>query len=308
MPQVFEKPQRPGTGRWLLVTVLLCVLLGGGYLLWRGTQPPGTAQHATPAVTPPTSADKQPGTEGAKKSPTEPQEGASPEKSAPDLPATNGQAAAKKTLEPEKWGCKEVAKRMRTFFSDLDQQAYVQDYKLGVPAQQHLLDLIERLLRIPPVIAEEHSDIYLVLKNRAHLFRTIGLMNISLTKDILQHEQERNEENAALFYRWTELGNCTAEQIPAAPSLEQLYEYGAFFLNTLGGQSYLSRRDPRLRLLITFYAVRLIDRANSAGNNRYGLDIRPFLERLIEEVQSTSLLADQERHLDVLLALQEKYQ
>ncbi len=302
-----DRPPRQGSVRWLMITALILVLLGGGYVAWRNWQAPDPTRQATPEA----AQSQPPGTTVAKKTTADQQPEVAPaaqEKTAGDQPPDKGQAAQKKSLEPEKWGCKDVARRMRSFFSALDQQAYVQEYKLGVPAQQHLLDLTERLLRIPPVVAEEHSDIYLVLKNRAHLFRTIGLMNISLTKDILQHEQEQCEETAALFYRWTELGNCTAEQIPAAPALEQLYEYAVFFLNTLGGQSYLSRRDPRLRLLLTFYAVRIVDRANSAGSNRYGLDIRPFLDRLIEEVQSTSLLTDQQRHLDALLALQEKYQ
>jgi len=305
MPPAPPRQPQSTTGRWL-VLLLVLALFAAGYLLWRqlyppaGPRPPAAEAQISQAGRPPT--DK-PGVEAA--APTaDPASQAGPAETAqtPVVPVQ------KKGFEPDKWDCKTVARKMRELFSTLDRQPYVQEYRLGVPVQQHLLDLSDRLLRNPPVIAEEGSDLFTVLKNRAHMFRTMGLMNISLVKNILQHEHDALEEYSALFYRWTELGHCGAEQLPPAPTLDQLYEYAAFFLNTLGGQSYLSRRDPRLRLLLTFHAIRLIDRANAAGSNRYGIDLRSFLERFVEEVQGTSVLKGQDYYLDVLLGLQEKYQ
>lgn len=90
--------------------------------------------------------------------------------------------------------------------------------------------------------------------------------------------------------------------------LGSLYEYGGFFINTLGGQAYLFRRDSRLRLLVKYYAILIIDRADSNDMNRHGIDIRVAIEALIDEMAASQVLADQDEYLTKLAALQTKYQ
>ena len=113
----------------------------------------------------------------------------------------------------------------------------------------------------------------------------------------------------ALSYRWSEIGqqdpdNNLGLTIPFAP----LYEYAGFFINTLGGQAYLFRRDPRIRLLVRYYAVLIIDRANDQHMNRHGIDIRVTIDSLIDEMEATRLLRGREEYLARLVALQTKYQ
>ena len=52
-----------------------------------------------------------------------------------------------------------------------------------------------------------------------------------------------------------------------------------FFLNTLGGRSYMLRRESKLRMLVSYYAILIVDRANDEKFNRYGIDV-PAVYRL----------------------------
>jgi hypothetical protein len=90
--------------------------------------------------------------------------------------------------------------------------------------------------------------------------------------------------------------------------LPGLYLYAGFFLNTLGGQSYLLRRDPHIRVLLRYYSVLVLDRANNEGVNIYGIDIRYHLNSVIEEMDAAGNLADSQAYISNLLQLQEKYQ
>ncbi|NOX80785.1 MAG: hypothetical protein GXP57_06820, partial [Deltaproteobacteria bacterium] len=77
---------------------------------------------------------------------------------------------------------------------------------------------------------------------------------------------------------------------------------------TMGGRSYLFRRDSSSRLLVDYYAILIIDRANSKELNKYGIDIRPIIPRLIQEIKSSNQLIYKEKYLDHLYDLQVKYQ
>jgi hypothetical protein len=113
----------------------------------------------------------------------------------------------------------------------------------------------------------------------------------------------------ALFYKWSEIEpDCTDKDLTIKLPLNGLYEYAGYFINTLGGQSYLFRRALFLRLLIRYYSILTIDRANSVNTNRYGIDIRYTLDALISEIQSNGDLENRQKYLENLLKLQESYQ
>jgi hypothetical protein len=123
------------------------------------------------------------------------------------------------------------------------------------------------------------------------------------------HERELLEPTMALFYRWSEIAaRCDNNDIKIELPLAGLYEYAGYFLNTLGGQSYLFRRELFFRTLIRYYSIRVIDRTNSVEANRYGIDIRYTLDALIEEIQGNSFLENREEYLENLIRLQEAYQ
>jgi len=212
-------------------------------------------------------------------------------------------------LTPRQLQCEQLAVRLHTFFTHLDQKEYIQKFELGAPAQDYFLALATKLLNTPPVVSRESDDLYTILKNMAHFFRVIGGKNILVIKGILDRERETIEDVAADVFSWTTGGEeCSNEKFSFHAPLDKLYEYAGFFLNSMGGRSYLFRRDSRSRLLINYYAILLVDRANMEGINRHGIDIKPLLPVTISEIEGSNQLIYKEKYLDKLYALIEKYQ
>ncbi len=205
--------------------------------------------------------------------------------------------------------CEQLAVRLHTFFTHLDQKEYIQEFELGAPAQDYFLALATKLLNNPPVVSRESDDLYTILKNMAHFFRVIGGKNILILKGILDRERETIEDVAADMFSWTTGGQeCSNEKFSFHAPLNKMYEYAGFFLNSMGGRSYLFRRDSRSRLLINYYAILLVDRANMEGINRHGIDINLLLPVTISEIEGSNQLIYKEKYLDRLYELVEKYQ
>ena len=212
-----------------------------------------------------------------------------------------------KDLTPQQQ-CTGLAGSLLTFFNDLDNKPYIKAFKLEQPCLQLFNELSKKLLANPPVVTRETDDLYTILTNMAHFFRIIGRKNILLMKGILDRESDKIEDVAAELYTWTIVNQCTDERLQMEIPLDKVYEYAGFFLNTMGGRSYLFRRDSRSRLLVNYYAILIIDRANKENMNHYGLDINTMLPRLTREIESTNQLIYKEDYLDTLYGLQEKYQ
>ena len=135
----------------------------------------------------------------------------------------------------------------------------------------------------------------------AHFFKVLGPKDLLLIKDILTNERELVEPTMALFYRWSEIEpECSDRNLNIKLPLTGLYEYAGYFINTLGGQSYLFRRALQLRLLIRYYSILIIDHTNSVDANRYGIDIRYTLDALISEMQTNGGLENRQEYLDYL--------
>lgn len=203
--------------------------------------------------------------------------------------------------------CKALAARLHGFFSLLDREEYFQQFHVGLPAQQYFLELAKKLLNNPPVVSRETDDLYTMLKNMAHFFRVIGGRNITIIKTILDRERATVEDIAADLYQWTTGPGCDEPEFSLRVSIDQLYQYAGFFLNSISGRSYLFRRDSRSRLLVNYYSILLVDEANKEGNNRYGIDLRPLIPRTIDEIEHSDQLIYKERYLDTLYGLLEKY-
>ncbi len=82
--------------------------------------------------------------------------------------------------------------------------------------------------------------------------------------------------------------------------MPKLYEHAAFFLNTLGGQSYLFRRDSRLRTLIRYYSILIIDRAIRKNENKYHIILPDRIKALIKDINAMDDLDNQEQYLNHL--------
>jgi hypothetical protein len=200
----------------------------------------------------------------------------------------------------------EIEQQIKAFFSYLDEQDYVRAYELKGGTYQQFQLVLKKLSTQLPSITEETASLYNLYRNMAHFFRVLGKNRVNLTRDVLQNEDEIIESAMHTFYLWAtyETGDKT---ITGQPKLKTLYSYSAFFLNTLAGRSYLLRRDSKIRILTTYYSVLILDKANDEHLNPGGIDIRPHIEFLLNDLQTQIGLIHQKQYLPELKQLAAKY-
>jgi len=196
----------------------------------------------------------------------------------------------------------QLQERVRQFFDYLDRQEYIQAYNLEAGSYQHFLEIAAKLLSHPPVVSGEMKTLYILGCNIAHFYRVMGKKDIVLTKDILSNERELIEPVMAMLYEWG-LGEIEVTGGEIHASVGDVYEYAAFFLNTVGGTSYLARRQSGTRMLLTYYSILTIDRANRERLNHYGVDIVPHVDLLIEDIRKYSGLDNKDTYLERLNAI-----
>ncbi|HHO48739.1 MAG TPA: hypothetical protein ENN06_09875 [Desulfobacteraceae bacterium] len=297
-----RRREKPSPLRPVLIFFVLLVLTIGAALLFF---PPGDRQLSEPEHPAPPAVE----------TPLLPQEPPDESAAVPDgefMPTPEADVAEPEAAQPSEEEiladrCAALAGRLNGFFDHLDKREYIQTFNLEKPSREYFIALSYRLLDNPPVVSRESDDLYTILKNMAHFFRIIGKDNIVLIKTILDRERDKIEDVAADIYFWSTIEGCDRGLFGFSPELAEMYEYAGFFLNTMGGRSYLFRRDSRSRLVVNYYSVLLLDLANEKGINRHGLDIAQVLPQLVEEVESSNKLIYKENYLDRLYSLLEKY-
>lgn len=277
----------------LLILLILAVLLG--FAIWKlalAPQEPAVSYPPPPLTQPAPPATSDP---------------ALP--SVPFLPLGDPSLSTGPAPDPEPEDqCALVGRQIDDFFARLEQRDYIRAREIGA-AQDYFSDLVDRLLADPPVVSGETDSLFAILNNTAHFYRVLQKDDLLLLKDVLINEREELEAILDLFYRWSLIStDCPASDVAINLPLPAVYEYAGFFLNTLGGRSYLFRRDARVRLLAQYYSVLVLDRANAAQLNRHGLDIRPTITSLLTEMPAVESLQWREEYLATLSALQDKYQ
>jgi hypothetical protein len=318
--QDHEKPERqhprkkdPSPLKTVLIAAVLMLLVSAGAViyLFNGTdteEPFETEQSVSEKQTPP--AEKSAGETDAASPPADselPASSLTADEVQGEEPAVAGQVTAS-AGDITAGECRRIAEQIHGFFTHIDSEDYIKQFELQEPSQAYFIALADKLLKNPPVVSRESDDLYTILKNMAHFFRVIGKDNIILIKTILDRERDKIEDVAADFYQWTAGETCKNDLLQFSPPLEEMYEYAGFFLNTMGGRSYLFRRDSRSRLLVNYYSVLLIERANTEGINRHGIDITQIIPQLVQEIDSSSQLIYKENYIDSLYELLEKYQ
>jgi hypothetical protein len=203
-------------------------------------------------------------------------------------------------------GFEEIDQQIKAFFTYLDEQEYVQAYQLKGGSYQQFQLALKKMSANPPSITDETASLYNLYRNMAHFFRVLGKKRVNLTRDVLQNEDEILESAMQTFYLWATDETADKEKT-GQPTLQTLYTYSGFFLNTLAGKSYLFRRNSKIRLLTTYYSVLILDRANDEQLNPAGIDIRPHIEFLLNDLQSQIGLIHQKQYLSQLLQLADKY-
>jgi len=174
---------------------------------------------------------------------------------------------------------------VKIFFDYLDSRDYVKAYRLSGGSQKHFLTLLATLSQNPPVISGETRDIYTLTHNMAHFYRIMGKDTISLGKEILSKEREIIEPAAEMLYLWI-FEAMKRHNGDVKTSLQQLYEYASFFMNTLSGKAYLARRNSQTRILLTYYSLLIMDKANRGSLNHHGIDILPPLNLLMDDIEN----------------------
>lgn len=219
---------------------------------------------------------------------------ASPKESAPPPAASK--------IAPE-----EIERQILAFFAYLDDQAYVKAYELEGGSYHQYSLAVDQLSKNLPRIAGEQESLYTMVRNVAHFYRTLGKKRVSMVKEVLSRENEIMESVMRMFFLWYSLDYGDTEKIKGRPKLATLYQYAGYFLNTLGGRSYLMRRDPKVRNLAYYYCVLILDRANEAQVNSDGIDIRPHIKSVHTNIANQIGFIYQKQYLAELERLVAKY-
>jgi len=205
--------------------------------------------------------------------------------------------------------CKDIPKRIDAFFARLDNEGYIIDLNLEGGSKAYFSEIIKKILTNKPDITRETDNLLSVLQNAAHFYRVLGEKNIFILKKIIALEKGQLEPVLADFFSLFLNGDeCQDVHYPIQLPMENMYSYSTFFLNTLGGQAYLYRRDPSFRCLIKYYSVLVMDQANMRNANPLGVDIRYPINSLIEELSTTTTLEGRDKYLNNLLELKRKYE
>jgi hypothetical protein len=218
-----------------------------------------------------------------------------------------GEVLKEDTAEEKEIGFEDINRQIMSFFSYLDGREYIAAYNLENRTYSEFLRVLEKLSSNHPVIAGETDSLHILYKNMSYFFRMLSLERIKIIKDILNNESEIIESVAETFYLWFTIDYGIDEIRKERPSLQVLYNYSGYFLNTLAGKSYLLRREPKVRLLTAYYCVLILDRANDLYLNSNGLDIRPHISSLLTDITNQMGLMNKAQYIAELERLNAKY-
>lgn len=219
-----------------------------------------------------------------------------------------GQAQAVVTPEVKAIACDELQRQMTAFFSYLDKQDYILSHGLEGGTWNLFLEILNELSANPPLVTGEMKDFSSLIRNVAHFYRVLGRERVELISEVMQHESEIIESVMATFFAWLTSGEHCQYQIQGLPSLEVLYKYAGFFLNTLAGRSYLLRRNSKIRILTSYYSVLILHKANEETLNPYGIDIRPHIDFSLYDISNQRGLIHQKKYRAELEAMRKDYQ
>lgn len=194
-----------------------------------------------------------------------------------------------------------------TFFSYLDQQDYIKAHQLTGGSQQAFRQAIEALLASPPLYTAELANLTNLTRNLGHFQATLGDDSTRIFSEIFTNETELIEPVLHAFYYWIELCEDNPNNIIACPLLPQLYEYASFFLGTFAGRNYLFESNPKMRVLINYYSVLVIDQSLDQQNNPNGIDIRQHIQVAMREINLQKDLVDLDSYQEKLKLLARKY-
>lgn len=203
--------------------------------------------------------------------------------------------------------CSQVAKSVLGFFQHLDEKEYIHQLDMASDTFSVFQGMIRKLSSQPPIPAGEALDTFVIAKNIFYFYRLLDDKEIQLLKEIIQNETDTLELNLDLFYTWFMASNQCPDKNQIRPSMDVLYPYAGYLINSIGGRAYLFRRRVTLRLLLSYYCLLIVHEADKAGKNSYGIDIYPQISMLREEINYHQDLYFQKAYLQKLDDLSNYY-
>jgi hypothetical protein len=203
--------------------------------------------------------------------------------------------------------CVELEQSLRAFCKYLDAGETFRSQKTYRDSWALFTDILATLERKTPTISAETYRPSIILENSYFFFRLLRREKMGIVREVLKYQADLAEPLMGILYHWLMSGR-TCDKVPSSAfNLDIMYRYAGFFLNTLGGHSYLYRRDSRISLLTIYYSILVVHEANSQGFNEVGLDLRFFLPLIFGEIQSRNDLLYAEDYLQTLTDLQLQY-
>jgi hypothetical protein len=218
----------------------------------------------------------------------------------PSSPLAKG--AAPRTMK-----CVELEQSLRAFCKYLDAGETFRSQKTYRDSWALFTDILATLEKRPPTISAEAYRPSVIIENSYYFFRLLRREKMNIVREVLQYEADLAEPLMGVLYHWLMSGRTCDKQQSSPANLDSMYRYAGFFLNTLGGHSYLYRRDSKISLLTNYYSILVVHEANSRGFNEVGLDLRFFLPLIFGEIQNRNDLLYAEDYLQTLTDLQLQY-
>jgi len=180
--------------------------------------------------------------------------------------------------------CEEARQNILEFISYLNQKDYLKKYYKEKEIKEHISSFLKKLSQNPPNPEGEGMNSEIMINNIYHLFRTLSVNDIRMIRDIIRNESDQIEYIMRWYYIWLVSQDKCPDSYDILPSIKTAYIYASFFLNTIGGRSYLFRRSNPLRLLLSYYCVLIIWDMSEKGKNIYGVNISPIAQELKDEL------------------------
>ena len=218
-----------------------------------------------------------------------------------------GEEVGKREIIKVKDECQKMERDLKEFFAYLDKKDYIRELRIGEDTFTHFKKIVRVLSLNPPVPAGEGLSYDTIIQNIYHFYRVLGFKDLRLIKLILKNEADTMEINLALFYRWLMSGDKCDQKEGLPPSIDTLYRYAGFLINSIGGRAYLFRRETRLSLLINYYCILIIHEADKKLMNSFGINITPFLEPLAEDIENYQLLYFRKEYTGKLIDIKNYY-
>jgi hypothetical protein len=204
-------------------------------------------------------------------------------------------------------GPENIGEKITNFFMYLDQKGYLTENGIQDNSSDFFMMIIDKLKHNRPVISGETENLYTLIKNITFFYRILGKENIKALKAIMDGQTEIIEPTMDIFYKWINPWNKIEEPGRLIVPADCMYEYASFFLKTISGQTYLFRRDSKIRNLTQYYCILILDRANDDNLNKYGIDIRPHIDMLMDDIKSHKQLVNRQEYLKNLEFIKQKY-